>query len=85
MDFAAKEVGPGWVQPSSVESGLERYDGVKYAVLRDSGGIHSVYRVDNGEEGTEEFSLVEPEDYPDELMEDQAEIADIQTGDPCLN
>jgi hypothetical protein len=60
--------GSGWKQPSGGDSGIERYDGVEYAVLRDSGSkIIGVIRVDDADR--EKFTILDPEDYPEGLEE----------------
>ncbi|GHV16160.1 hypothetical protein FACS189493_1520 [Spirochaetia bacterium] len=81
MDFAAREAGPGWMQPSGSESILEKYDGVEYVVFRNSDmTCHSVYRVDNCEEGEEKFSLVDPEDFPEVLRKEFEEAGRLGDG-----
>jgi hypothetical protein len=75
LDFAriqTEKDGLVWMQPSGSNSGLERHDGVEYAVLRDADcEITAVIRVDNADD--EEFTILDPEDYPEELMAEAGE------------
>jgi hypothetical protein len=75
LDFAkeqTEEEGLGWIQPSGNDSGIERYDGTEYAVLRDSGGkVMGVIRIDDPE--ADEFTILDPEDYPEELEKEIGE------------
>jgi hypothetical protein len=73
INFAIEEAekeGLGWIQPCGDNSRLEQYAGKEYAVLRDSDEeVSSVIRVD----GEDKFTILDPEDWPEELQPDDGE------------
>jgi hypothetical protein len=76
VNFAVEETekqGLGWIQPSGRNSGLERYEGEEYAVLRDSDEeVSGVIRID----GDDRFTILDPEDWPEELLPNNDDESD---------
>ena len=69
LDKACEKAGKFAMIPSMGNSGCENHDGKEYVVLRNRSDILSVWLVNNGAD----ISLVEPADYPDDLL---AELSD---------
>jgi hypothetical protein len=78
VNFAAgetKKQGLGWIQPCGDNSRLERYERNEYAVLRDSDeNVSGVIRID----GEDKFTILDPEDWPEELQPDDGESDEAQ-------